>query len=59
MDLMILETQKWLNTTYATDSRYKPVDETGKTGWQTIYALTRALQIELDIKSFIKKTKVG
>ena len=42
MDLMILETQKWLNTTYGTDSRYKPVDETGKTGWQTIYALTRA-----------------
>ena len=71
MDLMILETQKWLNTTYGTDSRYKPVDETGKTGWQTIYALTRALQIELGIqntadsfgpntqKLFIKKWPFG
>ena len=71
MDSMILETQKWLNTTYGTDSRYKPVDETGKTGWQTIYALTRALQIELEIqntadsfgpntqKLFIKKWPFG
>ena len=49
MDQMVLETQQWLNETYGKDSRFKKVDENGKTGWSTIHALTRALQIELGI----------
>ena len=48
-DAMVLETQQWLNATYGSDSRFKRVDEDGRTGWSTIYALTRALQIELGI----------
>lgn len=51
MDAMVLATQKWLNHTYGGDIRYNPVEENGKTGWPTIYALTRALQIELGILS--------
>ena len=49
MDQMVLETQQWLNETYGKDSRFKKIDENGKTGWSTIHALTRALQIELGI----------
>ena len=51
MDLMVLETQEWLNSTYGNDNRYKLVEENGKTGWPTINALTIALQIELGIKN--------
>ena len=51
MDQMVLETQQWLNQTYGNDSRYKHISENGKTGWATIYGLTRALQIELGIQS--------
>lgn len=51
MDLMVLETQEWLNSTYGNDNRYKLVEENGKTGWPTINALTLALQIELGIKN--------
>ena len=54
MDTMVYETQKWLNNTYAGRSGYNLLDLSnenikGKTGWTTIYALTRALQIELGI----------
>lgn len=49
MDVMVLKTQEWLNKTYSGDSRYNKIAEDGKTGWTTIYALTRALQIELGI----------
>ena len=49
MDLMVLETQKWLNRTYGGDSRFNTVAESGRTGWPTIYGLIRALQIELGI----------
>lgn len=51
MDIMVKKTQEWLNVTYGNDSRFEvinPVD--GKTGWRTIYALIRALQIELGIQ---------
>lgn len=51
MDVMILETQKWLNSTYRNDSRFNAVTEDGITGWETIYGLTRALQIELGIQN--------
>lgn len=48
---MVLQTQQWLNETYGDDVRYYRVIENGQTGWPTIYALTRALQIELGIQS--------
>ncbi|WIG47233.1 DUF1906 domain-containing protein [Bacillus halotolerans] len=49
MDEMVLITQQWLNETYRGKHGYNPVEESGKTGWDTIYGLTRALQIELGI----------
>ncbi|PRS06366.1 hypothetical protein C6W22_16305 [Bacillus atrophaeus] len=49
MDEMVLQTQEWLNETYGGKHGYNTVEENGKTGWQTIYGLTRALQIELGI----------
>lgn len=50
-DIMVLATQAWLNDTYGNDSRFKRVSEDGMTGWETIYGLTRALQIELGIEN--------
>ena len=41
---LVLKT--WLNETYWKDSRFKKVDENGKTGWPTIYVVIRVLQIE-------------
>ncbi|RCX20395.1 peptidoglycan hydrolase-like protein with peptidoglycan-binding domain [Fontibacillus phaseoli] len=49
MDIRVLQTQKWLNTTYSGRVGYKEVVEDGITGWNTIYSLTRALQLELGI----------
>lgn len=49
MDEMVLETQQWLNETYKGRHGYNKVPENGKTSWDTIYGLTRALQIELGI----------
>ncbi len=51
---MVYVTQTWLNRTYGNDSRFEriPVEDEnvkGRTGWTTIYALTRAFQIELGI----------
>ena len=51
VDQMVLQTQQWLNNTYGNDSRFNRVEENGQTGWATIYALTRALQIELGIQA--------
>lgn len=49
-DQMVLKTQQWLNTTYGGRTGYgSNIPENGNTGWTTIYALTRALQIELGI----------
>lgn len=50
MDQMVLATQQWLNATYGEDPRFERVTENGKTGWETIYGLRRALQIELGIQ---------
>ncbi|PPK48795.1 glycoside hydrolase domain-containing protein [Clostridium algidicarnis] len=52
-DKMVKLGQEWLNTTYGNDSRYNviPKEKIGYTNWPTIYALTRALQIELGITS--------
>lgn len=49
MDEMVLLTQEWLNETYKGKSGYNSIEENGKTGWKTMYALTRALQLELGI----------
>lgn len=51
MDQMVYYTQQWLNETYGNDSRFNKVTVDGLTGWETIYGLTRALQIELGIQS--------
>ena len=48
-DKMVLATQQWLNRTYAKDSRFGRVREDGKTGWDTVNALIRGLQIELGV----------
>lgn len=48
-DQMVLKTQQWLNNVYGQDSRFNLLTEDGVTGWQTIYGLIRALQIELGI----------
>lgn len=48
---MVQATQEWLNATYGQASWFEPIppDRLGKTGWTTMFALTRALQYELDI----------
>lgn len=50
-DPMVYLTQKWLNQEYGDVPGFGSVPENGKTGWDTIYGLTRALQIELGITS--------
>lgn len=51
-DQMVLKTQQWLNQTYGGRTGYgENIPENGLTGWTTIYALLRALQIELGITS--------
>lgn len=49
MDVMVYQTQVWLNETYGNHPGYNRIVEDGITGWSTMYALTRALQIELGI----------
>lgn len=51
-DSMVRATQVWLNRTYGNDSRFNVIPESlyGKASWTTIYALVRALQIELGIQ---------
>lgn len=49
MDIMVLETQKWLNKTYK--GRIGTLTEDGITGWSTIRALTKALQLELGVNA--------
>lgn len=50
MDQMVKTTQEWLNRTYGNDSRFNIIPTNGETGCTTIYALIRALQIELGIQ---------
>lgn len=51
MDAMVLATQKYLNENYGGKPGYNNVAENGNTGWATIYALTRALQIEFGLSA--------
>ncbi|MGY4910221.1 glycoside hydrolase domain-containing protein [Micromonospora aurantiaca (nom. illeg.)] len=48
-DEMVLKAQKWVNATYGSVAGYNRCTEDGRTGWETIYSLTRALQHELGI----------
>lgn len=48
-DAMVKATQQWLNHTYGNKHGYEHVKEDGVTGWPTVHALLRALQIELGI----------
>ena len=50
-DPMVYYTQKWLNQEYGDVPGFGTVTENGKTGWNVIYGLTRALQHELGITS--------
>ncbi|MGF9977343.1 glycoside hydrolase domain-containing protein [Viridibacillus arvi] len=49
VDPAVLAVQTWVNTKYITVAGFQPAPLNGRTGWSTIYALTRALQIELGI----------
>ena len=51
-DPYVFNVQHWLNTNYGQyveSGRYNLIQENGKTGWATINAMIRALQIELGI----------
>ncbi|MCA5014593.1 MULTISPECIES: glycoside hydrolase domain-containing protein [unclassified Enterococcus] len=50
-DPLVLKAQKWVNETYKGKQGFFTVELTGKTGWDTVNALTRALQIELGISA--------
>ena len=58
-DQMVLKTQQWLNATYRNKTGFGSVEETGRTGWDTIYALIRALQIELGITATANNFGLG
>lgn len=49
VDEMVLATQKWLNKNYINKHGFNRVEENGRTGWDTVYGLLRALQIEMGI----------
>ncbi|MBW3496248.1 glycoside hydrolase domain-containing protein [Bacillus sp. FDAARGOS_1420] len=48
-DPAVFEVQKWVNSDYGNIAGFQLAPLNGKTGWSTVYALTRALQIELGI----------
>ncbi|MEV7186131.1 glycoside hydrolase domain-containing protein [Kitasatospora sp. NPDC093102] len=48
-DEMVLRAQKFINTAYAAVPDIPKLEEDGKTSWTVMYALTRALQYELNI----------
>ena len=50
-DPMVYLTQRWLNREYGNVEGFGSVPEDGKTGWDTVYGLLRALQHELGIFS--------
>jgi len=50
-DPMVYMTQKWLNQEYGKVPGFGIVAEDGRTGWDTVYGLLRALQHELGITS--------
>lgn len=59
VDEMVLETQKWLNTTYGDVAGFGNVPESGHTGWPTVYGLIRGLQHELGIGGLVNNFGPG
>lgn len=51
-DPWVKNTQTWYNATYERRAWLKRIAVDGYTGWETIYALTRALQWELGLTDF-------
>lgn len=51
--------QQWLNATYTGVSGWDPVTVDGRTGWTTMYALTKALQYELGITALSNSFGTG
>ncbi|SEI07510.1 MULTISPECIES: glycoside hydrolase domain-containing protein [unclassified Leifsonia] len=51
VDIWVLNSQQWLNKTYGSNRGYSRIAEDGSPGWETMYGLTRALQIELGISA--------
>lgn len=49
LDLNVRAVQSWLNATYSSAPGWIEVPTNGRTGWSTVYGLTRALQVELGI----------
>lgn len=49
MDIWVQNAQKWVNETYKNVVGFIPAPTDGRTGWKTMFALTRALQTELGI----------
>lgn len=49
VDEWVLRAQQWVNSVYGGRPGFVPAPETGRTGWPTMFALTRALQIELGL----------
>lgn len=49
VDEWVLEAQRWVNRTYGPMPGFVRAPEDGRTGWPTMFALTRALQIELGL----------
>ncbi|WP_078395881.1 glycoside hydrolase domain-containing protein [Shouchella patagoniensis] len=50
VDERVLEVQKWVNLTFGFNPNFGELaPETGRTGWSTMYALTRGLQLEIGI----------
>jgi len=48
-DDLVFATQKWLNERFGTAEGWVPLEEDGRTGWQTIYGLRRGLQAILGV----------
>ncbi|HDX9614522.1 TPA: DUF1906 domain-containing protein [Bacillus toyonensis] len=48
-DPAVFNVQKWVNEKYYSVKGFELAPLNGKTGWSTMYALTRALQVELGI----------
>lgn len=49
VDVWVLNAQQWVNQTYRGRPGYVAAPEDGRTGWPTMFALTRALQLELGL----------
>ncbi|MGH0441179.1 glycoside hydrolase domain-containing protein [Bacillus pretiosus] len=50
-DPAVFNVQRWVNEKYYSVKGFELAPLNGKTGWSTMYALTRALQVELGITS--------